>query len=219
MMVSFAKFISWIFLPLFIPLIALFLTMYIPSEEKDLSNPSLFFLADEIKNQLILLFFIFGTLAPGFSFILMYRRQLISTIEMDEKTERVIPLLIVLSYSLILFLLFLFKAPNGVLPKYIYALPLSGAVISIIYVVINHWTKISLHAAGGGILCGYLCAFGIQQLNFDYRIILIGFIISGLVMFARLALNKHSPFQVYLGWNIAFAIAFICNLYYPFNLI
>ena len=113
MMVQFAKFISWIFLPLFIPLIALFLTMYIPSEEKDLSSPSLFFLADEIKNQLILLFFIFGTLAPGFSFILMYRRQLISTIEMDEKTERVIPLLIVFSYSLILFLLFLFKAPNG----------------------------------------------------------------------------------------------------------
>ena len=64
-------------------------------------------------------------------------------------------------------------------------------------------------------LSGYFCAFAIQQLNFDYRIILIGFIISGLVMFARLALNKHSPFQVYLGWSIAFTIAFICNLYYP----
>ena len=66
MMIQFAKFISWIFLPLFIPLIALFITMYIPSEEKDLSNPSLFFLADEIKNQLILLFFIFWNIGPGF---------------------------------------------------------------------------------------------------------------------------------------------------------
>ena len=49
MMVQFAKFISWIFLPLFIPLIALFITMYIPSEEKDLSNPSLFFWLMKLK--------------------------------------------------------------------------------------------------------------------------------------------------------------------------
>jgi membrane-associated phospholipid phosphatase len=218
MIVNLAKFISWIFIPLFIPLIALFITMYIPSEEKNLSNPSLFLLAPEIKDQLILLFLVFGTLAPGFSFILMYRRRLISTIEMDDRTERVIPLFIVFSYCFILFLLFWLKAPNGVLPKYIYAIPLSGTILSVIFVVINNWTKISLHAAGGGILTGYLCAFSIQQLKFNYIIILIGFIISGLIMSARLALNKHSPFQVYLGWCIAFIIAFICNLYYPFNL-
>lgn len=218
MIIKLAKLISWIFLPLFMPIIALIITMYIPSEEKDLSNPSLYLLAPEIKDQLILLFLTFGTIAPAFSFIIMYRRKLISTIEMDDRTERVMPLFIVFSYCFILFFLFVLKAPNGILPKYVYAIPLTGAILSVFFAIINNWTKISLHAAGGGILTGYLCAFAIQQLNFNYMVILMGFIISGLVMSARLALNKHSPFQVYLGWSVAFIIAFICNLYYPFNL-
>jgi membrane-associated phospholipid phosphatase len=52
----------------------------------------------------------------------------------------------------------------------------------------------------------------------EYRLILIAFIISGIVMSSRLLLNKHTPFQVYLGWIIAFIIAFYCNFHYPFNL-
>ena len=219
MNISLAQIISWIFMPLFIPIYALLITMYIPSEERILSNPSLFELADEIKDQVSVLFLIFGTIAPGISFTLMYRRRLISTIEIDDRNERNIPLLIVLSYCVILFLLFYFKAPNGILPKYIYALPLTGVVISTLFLGINYWMKISLHAAGGGILTGYLCAFSTQQLNFNYKIVLIGFVASGLIMTARLALNKHTPFQVYLGWTIAFVIAFFCNLYYPFNLL
>ena len=219
MIVRLSQIISWVFLPLFMPLYALIITMYIPSEEEVISNPSLYLLSDEIKNQLLVLFFIFGTLAPGMSLILMYRRNLITTIEMDDRKERVMPLLIVLSYCLILFLLFFFKAPNNVLPKYIYAVPLTGIIISMIFVGINNWSKISLHAAGAGILTGFLCAFSAQQLQFNYLIILVGFIISGLILAARLALNKHNPFQVYLGWTIAFVIAFCCNLYYPFNLI
>ena len=218
MIVRIANFISWAFLPLFIPVIALALTMYIPSEEKNLSHPSLYLLDNDFKSQIIFLFLVFGTLAPGVSFLLMFRRKLISTIEMDDRTERVVPLLIVFSYCLILFLLFFLKAPGGVLPKYIYAIPFSGALLSLIFLFINYWTKISLHAAGGGMITGYLCAFSAQQLHFNYLIILLGFLISGLIMSARLALNKHTPFQVYLCWILAFVVTFYCNLYYPFNL-
>ncbi|MDA7762849.1 phosphatase PAP2 family protein [Crocinitomicaceae bacterium] len=218
MIIRLGNFISWLFLPLFIPVIALALTMYIPSEEKNLSHPSLYLLDEDFKDQIIFLFFVFGTLAPGISFLLMFRRKLISTIEMDERTERVVPLLIVFSYCVILFLLFFLKAPEGVLPKYIYAIPFSGALLSLIFFFINYWTKISLHAAGGGMITGYLCAFSAQQLHFNYLIILSSFLISGLIMSARLALNKHTPFQVYLGWIIAFIVTSYCNFYYPFNL-
>ena len=219
MIIRFARIISWLFLPLFIPLYGLLLTMYIiPSEEKILSNPSLFLLSDDTKNQLIVLFLIFGAIAPGVSFILMYKRRLISTLEMDDRKERMIPLFIILSYCVILFLMFYLKAPNGILPKYIYALPITGVLISILFIGINNWMKISLHAAGGGILTGYLCAFGAQQLHFYFPVIMVGFVISGMIMAARLALNKHTPVQVYTGWSIAFFIALFCNIYYPFNL-
>jgi len=214
-----AQIISWVFLPLFMPLYALMVTLYIPSSEKILSNTSLFELPNEMKSQLLFLFIVFGTVAPGISFILMYRRRLITTIEMDNQSERSIPLFIVLSYCLILFLLFFFKAPNLVLPRYIYALPLTGTIISILFIVINFRTKISLHAAGTGILTGYFCAFAAQQLQFNYLLIVMALMISGLVLSARLVLNKHTPFQVYSGWVLGFVIAFLCNMYYPFGLI
>ncbi len=219
MIARIAHIISWVFLPLFIPLYALLITLYTPSSEKILSNASLFELPDELKTQLLFLFIIFGTVAPGLSFILMYRRGLITTIEMDNRSERSIPLFIVLSYCLILFLLFFFKAPNLVLPRYIYALPLTGGGISVLFIVINFRTKISLHAAGTGILTGYFCAFATQQLQFNYLLILVALMVSGLVISARLVLNKHTPFQVYLGWVLGFLVAFVCNMYYPFGLI
>ena len=122
MIVRIGNFISWAFLPLFIPVIALAITLYIPSEEKNLSHPSLYQLDEDFKDQIIFLFLVFGTLAPGVSFLLMFRRKLISTIEMDDRKERVVPLLIIFSYCLILFLLFFIRAPGGVLPKYIYAI-------------------------------------------------------------------------------------------------
>ena len=219
MITRIAQIISWVFLPLFMPIYALIVTLYTPSSEKILSNPGLYELPDELKTQLLFLFVIFGTVAPGISFILMYRRKLITTIEMDNRNERIIPLFIVLSYCLILFLLFCFKAPNLVLPRYIYALPLTGAIISLFFIGINLRTKISLHAAGTGILTGYFCAFAAQQLQFNYLLLLLAFLVSGLVISARLALNKHTPFQVYLGWLLGFLIAFACNMYYPFGLI
>ena len=49
MIIRLGNFISWLFLPLFIPVIALALTMYIPSEEKNLSHPSLYLLDKDFK--------------------------------------------------------------------------------------------------------------------------------------------------------------------------
>lgn len=213
-----AHIISWIFLPLFLPVYGLIISLYITSEEKIISNPSLYELPSDLKYQLLILFFIFGVVAPGISFILLYRRQIISTIEMDNRKERFVPLFIVFTYCIILFFLFYLKAPNTILPIYIYSLPLTGAIIALVFLVINFWTKISLHAAGAGILTGYLYAFFAHQLVIEYRLILIAFIISGILMSSRLFLKKHTPFQVYLGWVIAFIIAFYCNFHYPFNL-
>ncbi len=214
-----AKVISWIFLPLFLPLYGFMFSLYMPSEEKIISNPSLYALPSELKDQLVVLFSIFGVIAPGISFILLYRNRVISTIEMDERKERFVPLFIVFTYCIILFFLFYYiKAPNSILPIYIYSLPLTGAIIPLVFIVINSWSKISLHAAGAGILCGYLYAFFAHQLIIEYHFILIAFLISGLVMSSRLILQKHTPFQVYSGWIVSFLIAFCCNFYYPFGL-
>jgi hypothetical protein len=210
-----AKAISWVFLPLFMPIYGLLLTLYIPSQELDISKPSLFYLADSLKRQILFLFLVFVTIAPGISFILMYKRGLLSSVEMEERKERLFPLFIMLSYCILLFFLFWKKAPNNFLPIYIYALPLTGAIVALMCMILTTRFKISLHAAGAGILSGYICAFANNQIEFHNMIILAAIFSSGCILSARLYLNKHTPNQVYLGWSLSFAATYACMIWLP----
>ena len=210
-----AKAISWIFLPLFMPIYALLLTLYIPSHELDISQPSLFFMESELKSQILFLFLVFVTIAPGISFILMYNRGLLSSVEMEERKERLFPLFIMLSYCLLLFFLFCKKAPNYFLPIYIYLLPLTGAIVALMCMILTTRFKISLHAAGAGIFAGYICAFANNQIELHSSIIIGSILCSGCVLSARLYLNKHTPNQVYLGWSLAFIISYFSLKYIP----
>lgn len=214
-----SHFFSWIFLPLLMPTYGLLLTLYIPSEQIHLDKDSMYLLNPELKKQLLYLFFTFSALAPGISFFALHKRQIISTIDMENQRERNIPLMIMFAYCLVLYLMFVFKAPNNVLPKYFYALPLSGAIVTGSFMFINRWIKISMHAGGAGILVGYLIAFAKHQAQFEFWIIIAAVLASGVTIASRLYLNKHRPIEVYTGWSLAVFITFICNDLYPFFLV
>lgn len=198
------------------PTYGLLLTLYIPSEQIHLDKDSMYLLNPVLKKQLLYLFFTFSALAPGISFFALHKRQIITTIDMENQRERNIPLLIMFAYCLVLYLMFVFKAPNNVLPKYFYALPLSGAIVTGSFMFINRWIKISMHAGGAGILVGYLLAFAKAQAQFEFWIILASILASGITIASRLYLNKHRPIEVYTGWSLAVFITFICNYLYPF---
>lgn len=210
-----AKAISWVFLPLFMPIYGLCITLYLPSQELDISRPSLYLLTEALKSQILFLFLVFVTIAPGISFILMYRRGLLSSVEMEERKERIFPLFVMFSYCILLFFLFWTKAPNNTLPIYIYSLPLTGALVAIVFIAFTSKFKISLHAAGAGILTGYLIAFASNQMVFSNGLIVLSFLLSGIILSARLFLKKHTPFEVYFGWGIAFLITYISTLSLP----
>lgn len=210
-----SHFFSWIFLPLFMPTYGLLLTLYIPSEQIQLDKDALYLLNPELKRQLLYLFFTFSALAPGISFFALHKRKIITTIDMENQKERNIPLVIMFAYCLILFLMFIFKAPNHLLPKYFYALPLSGAIVTGSFMFINRWIKISMHAGGSGILVGYLVAFAKQQAQFEFWIIIFAILASGVTIASRLYLNKHRPIEVYTGWLLATLITFLSVNYYP----
>ena len=134
---------------------------------------------------------------------------------MENRLERSLPLLIMLVFCLLLFVVFLVKDENHILPKYCYALPLSGAIVMLSFLGINRFIKISLHAGGAGILVGYLLAFFSAQIEFEISILLASIIVSGLTIMARLYLNKHVPIEVYTGWTLAMVITFLTNFWYP----
>jgi len=137
-----AHLFSWVFLPLFMPTYGILLAMYIPSIPKDLSQVSMYLLPPEMKTRLILLFFLFSAVAPGLSFFALHQKKVISTIDIENQRERNIPLLVMMAYSLVLFLLFYVKAPDAALPIAFYALPLSGFIVTSVFMGINRWIKI-----------------------------------------------------------------------------
>ena len=208
--------ISWVFLPLFMPVYGLLITMYTPSYQNSaLNEDSLFFLSDGSKTAILYMFLIFSVIAPGISFVVLRKKNIISTIDMENQKERNIPMFIMLSYCLLLYFLFIVKAPNNILPKYIYALPLSGVFVTVIYTYINRWIKISLHGGGAGILTGFIFAYVFEQTLFEFWILIFVILASGLTISARLFLNKHTPKEVYTGWGLAVIMTFLINYLYP----
>ncbi len=208
--------LSWIFLPLFMPLFGLLIAMYVPSSPQSLvDNDSLYLMIDQNKWVILFMFFVFSTVAPGLSFVILRALNVITTIDMESKRERLIPMLIMLAYCLLLYFLFLVKAHNNILPKYVYALPLAGVFVTASFTLINRWIKISLHAGGAGILSGFIFAYSIEQAEFQFWTILFVILASGLTIMARLFLRKHTPTEVYAGWSLAVMITFLINFYYP----
>ncbi len=208
--------LSWIFLPLLMPLFGLLIAMYVPSSPQSLvDNDSLYLMIDQNKWVVLFMFFVFSTVAPGLSFVILRALNVITTIDMESKRERLIPMLIMLAYCLLLYFLFLVKAHNNILPKYVYALPLAGVFVTASFTLINRWIKISLHAGGAGILSGFIFAYSIEQAEFQFWTILFVILASGLTIMARLFLRKHTPTEVYAGWSLAVMITFLINFYYP----
>jgi len=212
-----AHIFSWLFLPLLMPFYCLYLSLYIPSEELSLSGKGMYQIPLDLKGQLLIIFFLFSALAPGISFYLLHKRKIISTIDIEDSKERNFPLLIMFAYCMVLFTLFIFKAPNNILPKYFYALPLSGAIVTTLFMIINRWIKISLHGGGAGILVGYLAIFMLENDGFPILFFAFAIIASGLCLSSRLFLQRHTPLEVYSGWSLALIITFICCSYYPIN--
>lgn len=215
MLEKISKIVSWVFVPLFMPMYALLILMYIPSREDYIFNDdSLYFLHPDFKVALLTIFFIFSILAPGLTLVILLKRGYISNIEIDDKRQRLVPLLITAFYCLVLYIFFMARS-NVEFPKYIYALPLSGFITISLFAWINFYTKISLHACGTGILAGLIYSYCAQSIYFHFSLLLIAVFVAGLVMAARVYLNKHTLPQVIYGFSGSAIIVYLITYYYP----
>ncbi|MDX2362519.1 MAG: hypothetical protein QNK23_17050 [Crocinitomicaceae bacterium] len=215
-MKSAANLISWVFMPLFMPIYALLLALFVPSNQDYVFNVDcLYILPTKNKLFILLTFFIFCVMAPGFSFLLLRGRNLISSIEMEDRKERTIPILIMFAYCFMLFLMLYWKTGNAMVSKYIYALPLSGAVVTAVYLLLNRWSKVSIHAGASGIMVGFTLAYILNHAEYQPWVFGLTIVLSGIVMSARLFLKKHTLSETIIGWFTGTLITFgICFFYH-----
>ena len=207
--------ISWIFLPLFMPVLALLIVFYAPSSiTYCFQEDCLYSLYPETKNGVLILFAILTIVAPGLSLLFLRTQGIINSIEMETSQERNIPIIIMFLYAIALFVFLWFKSPEGYFPKYLFSLPLSGILVTFTFFWLNRWDKVSIHAGSVGILVGFLLAYMIHHGNLPVWPLVLSLGISGIVISARLYLGKHTLRQVGVGWGVGLLITFITNILY-----
>jgi len=193
---NFSAFISVLFLPLFMPLLALWITVSF--------DPYLVYFLSPAKTQLTLLVVGISTIIfPLINFVLLKKAGVISSYRLENRKERLGPALTTLIY----FSLGYFLIKKGDLPTVLYSMYLGGLASVFLAMLISLKWKISLHAIGvSGVLGGIYALFKIHEFaNIPLLIALV--ICTGLVMMSRLVLKAHTPAEVYTG----FIVGFLCT--------
>ena len=196
---SFSKIISTILHPIFMPIIAIYLSLELVAG------------AGLVINALGVFYIIvfLSTIAiPLTSVLFLKKINLVSSLEMRGHKERSLPLLITAIsmtfgyYWLVDILIFFPLLRNEIL----------GAIFLIIVAsIVSRYWKISLHMLGIGGVVGVLFSLNIWFGNLS-NLLIIFILTSGLLGYARLKEKAHNATQVYLGFLIGFLIEFFCVL-------
>ena len=191
-----AKIISVILHPLFMTGYGILILFFI-------SGTFLSYLAGPVKN-IVLIIIAVNTIILPLSVVPLYISQkIIKSIHMETARERIIPLVMnSIFFYLGFYLLNKLQVPE-LIKMYVFA---SFSVVVVTLLVSLKW-KISIHMMGIGGLTGAIISIS-WHLGVDMKAVWMGLILcGGLIGFARLELNKHTPAQVYSGFFIGLVVA------------
>ena len=197
-----SKLISLILHPIFMPLLALYLSLAILPE-----------LEFTISHNLSLIYFIvvISTIVlPLISILILIKIGRLSSLEMMCHKERVLPL-----FNTVIWMLFGYLfLQNILLYSPLLMAEFLGAIIiiSLASILSNFW-KISLHMLGIGGILGVLIAIQILYKNTNFLIVIF-VLLSGILASARLNENAHNKSQVYVGFLVGLLIELIVVVNY-----
>jgi len=192
-----AKISSIIFHPLLLPSIGMIILLN--------SGSILEFLPYQAKKVVLLIVFVSTTVLPLTFVPFFVFQKIIKSVQMENSKERLVPFFVTMVlYSFCYYLLVRIGAP-ATMVKFI----LIGAVSLFILFILSFFWKISAHMVGIGGLFGALIAASFNlHANLDIYII-AAIIVSGILGFSRLILEKHKPYQIYFGWALGVSVSLI----------
>lgn len=205
--------ISWVFMPLTMPLIALAAAMYIPTHlDFNTYTNSLFYLDGSVKRFFFNSFALFGWLFPVTSILILKMTKQVDSIELDNQKQRFTPLLLSGIYAIMLVILLIKFNSQVTLSRHLFSLAFSGIMVAFTYLLINTKFKISLHAGGVGILIGFLFSYYLEQSLVNVWPLYVACILGGSVIASRIKLKKHTNNELIAGFILGFFITFIIDI-------
>ena len=197
-----SKLISLILHPIFMPLLALYLSLTILPE-----------LEFTISHNLKLIYFIIiisTIVLPLISILILIKIGRLSSLEMMHHKERALPL-----FNTVIWMLFgYFFLQNILLYTPLLMAEFLGAIIiiSLASILSNFW-KISLHMLGIGGILGVFIAIQLLYKNTN-TLIVIFVLLSGILASSRLNEKAHNKSQVYVGFLVGLLIELIVVVNY-----
>jgi hypothetical protein len=195
----FAKLVSYVFHPLFIPTyIFLFLVYQFPYE---FTVPMQFQLNLKLASTFIITAFF-----PAFAVFLLWRLQFINSIFLKTQKERIIPFFITMFFYWWMYYLGRnMKDQPDVLKFFYFGIFISTAI----GVIINNFIKISLHGIAMGSAVMAVVLFSVFYQTQLTNAISIAVLATGLVCTARFLVSDHTNEEVYTG----VAVGIICQVF------
>ncbi len=192
-----AKIFSVIFHPILLPTIGMFIMFN--------SGSVLEFIPFQAKKVILLIVFVSTAVLPLTFVPFFIFQKIVKSVQMENAKERLIPYFVTgVLYIFSYYLLIRLGSPTTINKLILIA---SLSVFSLFF--LSFFSKISAHMVGVGGLIGALIAISFNfNVNLEYYIIGT-IIISGILGYSRLALNKHKPYQIYSGWFIGLTISLI----------
>jgi len=186
--VIWARVISVMFHPLFMPLYGLLIIFMAPT--------LFWYLPFKVKRIIFILILINNVLIPVSLIPFFRHRNIINSLIMEERTDRIIPLLAAsLLYSITSFVMFRLQIPVF-LKTWFYSI----SFLAVLLLLITLWYKVSIHAAAAGAMTGTILALSLKMSVSLGWFFMISVIVSGFILASRLKLNSHNPLQVYTGF-------------------
>jgi hypothetical protein len=196
MQIMLARIISILLHPLIMPPLGLLLLFN--------SGTYLEFLSFPQKKAIFLILLSGTTILPLSIIPVMMLQNMIGSLKMEKRQERVMPLLItVIFYGFTWYMLSRLNVP-GLISVY----TITASITVLICALVSIRWMISLHMTALGALAGMILAisfrFNINLLLYLSAIFLAG----GAAGWARLFLKAHTPAQVYIGYGGGLALSF-----------
>jgi hypothetical protein len=183
-----AKTVSIVFHPLFMPLYGLGIIFTAPT--------IMGFLPVTVKKILFLMVLINNVFIPVTLLPLFRMRNIISSYNIEDRSERSIPLFTTaIFYSITSYIVFRFQVPVFLKTYF-----MASAILVVVLTIINFWWKISIHAAAAGAMTATVIVLAGKMYTPLTLYLIAIIIISGLILSSRLRLNAHNPVQVWSGY-------------------
>jgi hypothetical protein len=186
-----AKFISYVFHPLFIPLYITYFIIQIRSYQLAGIN-------DWINLRILLQVFVNCTFLPLASILLLRALNFIDSVFLKTQRDRIIPYIICMIFYF--WNWYVFKNNHEI--KDLVSVSMAIFNASVLGFLVNISMKVSMHAISVGVMTTFVALLAFSDSSSFSFYLSIAVLIAGIVCTSRLIVSDHSQKEIYYGFLI-----------------